>query len=512
MADVELVKKSLLRKTTSDSGAIDYGKLPPQAKELEEAVLSAVLIEAGAIHDVVEIIKTEDVFYLDSHQRIWRAIKALYLSHSPIDLLTVTEKLKKHGELDAAGGPFYVAQLSNKVNSAANVEYHARVLAEKWVARKLISISTEIQKAAYEDTTDIFELLDSAGTLIDAVNLDISGQGQKAFSDSVMETAQQMRHANDTKEFITGTPTFSPVLDHALLGLQKGNLVVIAGRPGMGKTTVAWHIALNQAKQGIPIGFFSLEMSDKELIHKMISADISVVTDKVRKGDLELDQWLRFDSRIGNMADLPIQMNDRAGLSINQIISIAKNWVRKHKVEVIYIDYIGKIRTNEGKKYGTREQEVSFISGALKDFAKQMNIPVVVLSQLSRAVEQRGGDKRPILSDLRESGAVEQDADVVIFCYRPEYYGLESDSNGQRYERGYTELDIQKYRHGQPGMVPWIFEAKYSRFYDQGDLPPVPETKSNFRKLTEDEKPKKNNSSSTESSTNSNTPDDDLPF
>lgn len=511
MADVELVKKSLVRKPTADGASLDYGKLPPQAKELEEAVLAAVLIEAGAIHDVVEIIKTEDVFYLDSHQRIWRAIKALHLSHSPIDLLTVTEQLKKHGELDAAGGAFYVAQLTNKVGSAANVEYHARVLAEKWVARKLITISTEILKSAYEDTTDIFELVDSAGSLIDAVNLDISGQGQKSFFDSVMETAKQMRHAFDTHEYITGTPTFSPVLDRALLGLQKGNLIVVAGRPGMGKTTVAWHIALNQAKQGIPVGFFSLEMSDRELIHKMISADISVVTDKVRKGDMELDQWIRFDNRIGNMAGLPIQMNDRAGLTINQIISIAKNWVRKHKVEVIYIDYIGKIRTNEGKKYGTREQEVSFISGALKDFAKQMNIPVVVLSQLSRAVEQRGGDKRPILSDLRESGAVEQDADVVIFCYRPEYYGLESDSDGQRYERGYTELDIQKYRHGQPGMVPWIFEAKYSRFYDQGGSPePVQQAQSTFRPLTEEEKPNKNSSGSNETSTN--TPDDDLPF
>lgn len=503
MADIDLVKKSLIRRTTSEYGSADYGKLPPQAKEMEEAVLGAVMIEENAIYEVADMIKVPDVFYVDAHQRIWKAILALFRNHSKIDLLTVTEQLKKHGELDAAGGPFYIAQLTNKIGSAANVADHALYLVEKYTARQLISISAETTKNAYEDTVDTFELLDKTLGDLETINQDLTGQGQKVFYDMVVDETEKLRAAAHSGEYITGVPTYSAALDKALLGLQPENLVVVAGRPGMGKTSVVWHIAIQQAKNKRPVGFFSMEMSDRELIHKMIAAEITVDTKTVRKGGMKAEEWSRLDSKLDGIANLPIFMNDRAGLTINQIIAISRNWVRKHDVQVIYIDYIGKIKTTDAKKFGTREQEVSNISGQLKDLAKSLKIPVVVLSQLSRAVEQRGGDKRPILSDLRESGAVEQDADVVIFCYRPEYYGIETGEDGEAYPKGYTELDIQKYRHGDPGTARWIFEAKYSRFRDFGDEQiesAIESTGTKLRKLTEEEKPKQK------------TPDEDLPF
>lgn len=468
---VDIVKKSLIRKSSSESNVLDYGKLPPQAKELEEAVLGAVMIEESAVHEVIEIIRSPEVFYVDAHHHIWVAIAMLYHQHSKIDLLTVTEQLKKNGKLDTAGGPFYIAQLTNKVGSAANVEYHARILTEKYTARQMIAISTEINRDAYDDTTDVFELVDRASADIEAINLDLSGQGQMMFQDIVLNEVDKIRAAATSGNYITGTPTYSDILDRNLLGFQDENLIIIAGRPAMGKTSVAWQIGINQAKHDIPVGFFTLEMSDKELVHKMISAEIGVDTKTVRKGGMKLEEWQRLDASLPRMSSYPIYMNDRAGITINQLMAISRNWVRKHGVKVIYIDYIGKITTSD-KKFGTREQEVSHISGQLKNLAKQLKIPVVLLSQLSREVEKRGGDKRPILADLRESGAVEQDADVVIFIYRPEYYGITTDKDtGQQLPKGYTELDIAKYRQGEPGIARWIFEAEYSRFNDYQSTP-----------------------------------------
>jgi replicative DNA helicase len=465
---VDIIKKTQIRKSVSDSNLLDYGKLPPQVKELEEAVLGAIMLEESAIHDVIEIIKTPEAFYLDAHQRIWRAMTALYHSHTNIDLLTVTEQLRKNGELEAAGGPFYVAQLTNKIGSSANIEDHSRIVIERYTARQMIAISSEVIKDAYEDTTDVFELVNKASAEIEAVNLELSGQGQMMFQDIVLSEVEKIRAAATSGNYITGVPTYSDVLDKHLLGFQEENLIIVAGRPGMGKTSVAWHIAINQAKHNIPVGFFSLEMSDRELIHKMISAEILVDTKTVRKGGMKHEEWQRLDSSLTRMSSYPIYMNDRAGISINQLMAVGRNWIRKYGVKVIYIDYIGKISTSDTKeKFGTREQQVSYISGQLKNFAKQMKTPVVLLSQLSREVEKRGGDKRPILSDLRESGAVEQDADVVVFCYRPEYYGINTDSvTGNILPAGYTELDIAKYRHGEPGTARWIFEPQYSRFSD----------------------------------------------
>jgi len=466
----QTVSRSPINKREVDVNFI--GKIPPQACDLEEAIIGACLLDERAISDAIEILKTEDVFYKDAHQRIWRAMLQMAVAMIPIDLLTTSQQLRKNGDLDAVGGPYYLTQLSNKIGGAGNIEVHARIVLEKYIARKVIQIASNALTKAYGDETDPIELTESTLNEFDDLSMLMAGQGQSNFSEVVYDEVERLRKADQTGECITGTPTFSTSLDNALLGMQPGNLIIIAGRPGMGKTSVAWHIAGEQATNGVPVGFFSLEMSDRELIHKMIASRVSVDTGVVRRGSLGVEGWKRMDAELPAMAALPIQMNDKSGLTVNQIVAVGKNWIRKKGVKVIYIDYIGKIRTHDaGQKFGTREQEVSYIASRLKDFAKQMNVPVVLLAQLSRDVEKRGGDKRPMLSDLRESGAVEQEADVVIFPYRPEYYGIISDEDGNALPTGYTELDIAKYRSGQPGIVKWIFQAQYSRFKDFQESP-----------------------------------------
>lgn len=464
----KILKKALYRKGQTPEA--EFGKLPPQVTELEEAVLGAVMIEAQAMFDVVEILKSPDDFYVGSHRLIWKACQQLFHAHTNIDLLTVTEQLRRNGDLEAAGGAFFVSQLTNKIGSAANVEYHARIVLEKSLARRLINVSTQATNFAYDDTTDIFELIDSTGSEIEAINLDLSGQGQKSFSDIVAGEYQVLKEAQRSGNTVTGLPTFTS-LDRALLGLQPDNLIILAGRPAMGKTSVAWQMALNQARNNIPVGFFSLEMSNRQLIHKLISAEIGVNSHNVRSANMQLEEWQRLDTAVGHMCSYPIYMNDTGGISLLQLQSVARNWVRKHGVKVIYIDYIGKITCND-KKFGSREQEISHISGSIKNLAKQLHIPIVLLSQLSRKVEDRGGEKKPQLSDLRDSGAIEQDADIVLFPYRPEYYGFTNDSDGNTYPKGYTQIIIAKYREGEPNTkVNWIYEAEFSRFEDLNNAP-----------------------------------------
>lgn len=445
----------------------DYGKIPPQSRELEEAVLGAILLEQNAISEAMEVIRTADVFYVDANQRIWRAMASLYHENKQIDTLTVTERLKRHENLEAAGGIHYLITLTSKIGSAAHIGQHSRILVEKYILRKIITIGTNAITQAFNDSTDAIELLGFIGNQFDAVNMELSGQGEKTWSDSVIEEVDSMRAAAESGDYMLGVPTHSDVIDRNTLGLQPKNLIIIAGRPGMGKTSLAWDIALKQAKNGLPVGFFTLEMADKELIRKALSAELSMDTKTIQKGGLTRDKWQKLDSILPNLIEYPIYLCDSAGIGINELKAKARNWVRKFGVKVIYIDYIGKINTADtGQRYGTREQEVSYISGQLKNLAKSLNIPVVALSQLSRAVETRGGDKRPMLSDLRESGAIEQDADMVWFPYRPEYYGITTGESGEMLPEGFTEVDIAKYRNGNPGKVQLIFEAEFNRFID----------------------------------------------
>lgn len=456
--------KQTIRRTASTAPAL-IAKLPPQAIDAEEALLCAVLLDSNTMHAAQSIITHPDAFYKPQHRFIWEALLTLFNADSHIDFVTLLGQLKKDGNLNNAGGVNLLMELTNAFASPASVEEYAQLVQEKHLARRLITVTSESCTQAYDETADAHQLLEQTANQLDNINLEFNKTKPVTFAEALAAEVEKLR--NTTPASITGVPTGSPALDAHLLGLQPQNLVIIAGRPGMGKTSVAWHMALNQAKAGIPIGFFSLEMSDRELIQKLLSSEVEVNTHQLRSGNLSATDWQRLNDRLRQISTYPIHLNDTAGLTLQQLSAIARHWVRRHGVKVIYIDYIGKIRTGE-KRFSTREQEVTYITGSLKDLAKQLHIPVVALSQLSREVERRSGDHRPVLSDLRDSGSIEQDADIVLFPYRPGYYEIYHDAQGSPYPAGYTELIIAKYRHGQPGSIRWVYQPEFSKFRDCG--------------------------------------------
>lgn len=468
---IDIVKKSLIRKSSSDTNVLDYGKLPPQAKELEEAVLGAVMIEQNAITEVGDILKDES-FYVDAHQRIWRAIRMLYQNQAPIDLLTVTEQLKKNGELDAAGGPFYVAQLTNKIGSAANVEYHARVLAEKHIQRMLISTSTEIIKDAYEDTTDVFELLDKAEKNLFSIAENNLKRNSVDISSLLMTELKEMDiRMNNSEDHLNGVATGFIDLDRLTGGWQKSDLVIVAARPAMGKTAFTLALARNAAvdhKKGVAV--FSLEMSSAQLVQRLISMETQIPQDAIRRGTLKDYEYQIMTSKIDSLKNAPLFIDDTPAINVFELRSKCRRLKQQHDIQMVVIDYLQLMSgTTEGRGGGNREQEISQISRALKSMAKELEIPVIALSQLSRAVETRGGDKKPILSDLRESGAIEQDADIVIFLYRGEYYGLETDADGNN-NKDIAEVIIAKHRNGPVASVKTRFIKRFAKFENLDEI------------------------------------------
>ncbi|MES2620782.1 MAG: replicative DNA helicase [Bacteroidota bacterium] len=468
---IDIVKKSLIRKSSSDTNVLDYGKLPPQAKELEEAVLGAVMIEQNAITEVGDILKDES-FYVDAHQRIWRAIRMLYQNQAPIDLLTVTEQLKKNGELDAAGGAFYVAQLTNKVGSAANVEYHSRVLAEKHIQRMLISTSTEIIKDAYEDTTDVFELLDKAEKNLFSIAENNLKRNSVDISSLLMTELKEMDiRMNNSEDHLNGVATGFIDLDRLTGGWQKSDLVIIAARPAMGKTAFTLALARNAAvdhKKGVAV--FSLEMSSAQLVQRLISMETQIPQDAIRRGTLKDYEYQILTSKIDGLKNAPLFIDDTPAINVFELRSKCRRLKQQHDIQMVVIDYLQLMSgTTEGRGGGNREQEISQISRALKSMAKELEIPVIALSQLSRAVETRGGDKKPILSDLRESGAIEQDADIVIFLYRGEYYGLETDADGNN-NKDIAEVIIAKHRNGPVASVKTRFIKRFAKFENLDEI------------------------------------------
>jgi replicative DNA helicase len=468
---VEIVKKSLLRKSTPEVNMSDYGKLPPQVKELEEAVLGAVMIEQNAINEVIDILKDES-FYVDSHQRIWRAIRLLFQNQAPIDLLTVTEQLKKNGDLDAAGGPFYVAQLTNKIGSAANVEYHARLIAEKYIQRQLISTSSEIIKDAYEDSTDVFDLLDKAEKNLFAIAENSLKRNSEDIGSILMGELKEIDiRMENTEDHLNGVASGFLDLDRTTGGWQKSDLIIVAARPAMGKTAFTLALARNAAvdhKKGVAI--FSLEMSSVQLVQRLMSMETQIPSDKIRKGNLLPYEYTQLTSKIDNLKSAPIFIDDTPAINVFELRSKCRRLKQQHDIQLVVIDYLQLMSGSIDGKSGNREQEISQISRSLKGLAKELQIPVIALSQLSRAVETRGGDKKPILSDLRESGAIEQDADIVIFLYRGEYYGLEQDAEGNS-TKDVAEVIIAKHRNGPVKTVRTRFInhlAKFENFDEIG--------------------------------------------
>ncbi len=467
MADQNPGNKTRTRKSPrSSEPTSSLGKMPPQAVDLEEAVLGALMLEKDALTAVVDIL-SQNSFYKDAHKLIYESILDLFNQGEPIDLLTVTNQLRKNGNLELVGGAYYITELTSKVSSAANIEYHARIVTEQAMKRDMIRIASEIQKEAYEDTTDVFELLDKMEQSL----FDISENNiKKNYADmrSIMrEAIVELESKKGQKDGLTGVPSGFTSLDRVTSGWQKSDLVIIAARPAMGKTAFVLSVLRNAAvDHSRPVAIFSLEMSSIQLVNRLISSEAELDSEKIKKGNLAEYEWQQLMHKTNKLSTAPIFVDDTPALSILELRAKCRRLKAQNDVQLIVIDYL-QLMSGEAKSgnTGNREQEISSISRALKKIAKELNVPVIALSQLSRAVETRGGDKRPQLSDLRESGAIEQDADIVMFLYRPEYYGITEDEEGHS-TAGVGEVIIAKHRNGSLENVKLRFIGKYTKFTD----------------------------------------------
>ena len=442
------------------------GKIPPQALDLEEAVLGAMLIDEKGVNEVIDILSPE-VFYKKSHQLIFESIQRLFRESEPIDLLTVSADLKKNKNFEIVGGDFYLIGLSQKVSSSAHIEYHSRIIQQKFIQRKLISISNEIISKSYNESTDVIDLLDEAESkLYDIAQNNIKGSSETA-QNLVIQAKNRIEEISK-QEGLSGISTGFEKLDRLTSGWQPSDLIIVAARPGMGKTALALSMARNVSVQKkIPVAFFSLEMSSVQLITRLISSETGLSSDKLRTGKLADHEWQQLNIKVSDLESAPLYIDDSAALTIFELRAKARRLASSHGIKLIIIDYLQLMNLGSSNKAGNREQEISTISRNLKALAKELNIPVIALSQLSRAVETRGGTKRPILSDLRESGAIEQDADIVSFLYRPEYYGItEWDDDMKTPSEGQGEFIVAKHRNGALDSIKLKFVANLGKFED----------------------------------------------
>lgn len=464
--------KKFSRKPAQGATALlsKFGKLPPQAVDVEEVVLGALMLDRDAISIVLDILKG-DSFYRDEHKLIYQAICSLFEKSQPIDLLTVTNELRSTGKLDFVGGAYYISELTTRVASAANIEYHARIIAQKYILRKLIEVSAHIQEDAYDETIDVFDLLDKAEKDLFSITEANLRSSYDDMGQLISKALTQIEEIRNQTEGLSGIPSGFSDLDRLTSGFQRSDLIILAARPGMGKTSFVMSLARNAAVDfKKPIAVFSLEMSSVQLVMRLISSEAEINAMKLRNGDLAEHEWHQLHAKIAKLSAAPIFIDDTPALNVFELRAKCRRLKAQHGIEMIIIDYLQLMAGNKegGKQSMNREQEISTISRSLKGLAKELNIPVIALSQLSRQVEQRGGAKRPILSDLRESGSIEQDADQVIFIYRPEYYGLTEDEEG-RPVQGTAEIIFAKNRHGATDTVLLRFIDKYARFGDLND-------------------------------------------
>ncbi len=443
---------------------INGGNKPPQAPELEEAVLGALMLDANALNTAIDLLH-EEFFYKPEHQTIFRAIHKLFEKNQPVDMITVTNQLRQSGELEAAGGAFHISELTNHIVSAAHIEYYARVLSEKYICRELIRISTETITNAYDETTDVVDLLDKTeGRLMD-INEKNFRTDYHPIGDLVHEAHDQIIDAVENHGSTAGIPSGFIALDRLTAGFQPGTLIILAARPAMGKTAFALSMARNMAVDlNKPVAFFSLEMTGVELAMRLISGEAQLPGDKLKKGELAPHEQVQLEQRTQKLNDAKIFIDDTPQLTIYELRAKCRRLKDHHNIQMVFIDYLQLMSagTDAMSRNGNREQEISTISRQLKSLSKELGIPVLAMSQLSRAVETRGGTKKPMLSDLRESGAIEQDADIVMFIYRPEYYGILEDENGAT--TGMADIILAKHRSGGVGEVRLRFIGKYARF------------------------------------------------
>lgn len=447
-----------------------YGHLQPQAPEVEKAVLGALMIDKDAYLEVCDRLRPES-FYEPRNQMVYEAIMRLSMEQSPVDVLTVTDKLEKTGNLNEVGGPSYIADLSSRVATSANLEYHANVVAEKYLARQMIHYVSVIGKKSFDETYDIKDVIQEAESILFELTQKSMKKDYSALAPVVEKAVKIVEMANSSTGGLTGISTGFYKLDDMTCGWQNSDLVIIAGRPAMGKTAFALSLAKNIAiDQKIPMAFFSLEMTDVQLANRLMSNVCEIEGKKLLSGQLDREDWNRLDKNLTSMTDAPLYIDDTEGLSVMELRTKARRLKNEHHIELIMIDYL-QLMTASGMRYNSRQEEVSLISRSLKGLAKELNVPVLALSQLNRGVDSREGaeGKRPQLSDLRESGAIEQDADMVVFLHRPEYYGLYQSEDGTKDYRGKAEVIISKHRKGATGIVTMDFRGEFTRFENPED-------------------------------------------
>jgi len=445
----------------------DFGKVPPQAIDMEEAVLGAIMLEKEAVITILDILRPES-FYKEAHQRIFKSISDLSAKEYPVDLYTVTDDLRAHNELDSVGGPVYLTQLTSKVVSAANVDYHARIVAQKYIQRELIRVSTEIQNRSFDDTYDVTELLDySENALFQIAEGNIKRE-VSPINIVLKEAIREIEEAGKREDALVGIPSGFTKLDRLTSGWQKSELIIIAARPSMGKTAFALSMARNMAiDHGKRVAIFSCEMSSIQLVNRLIIAETDIPGDKIKNGRLSEEEWKQLDTRIKKLVQAPVFIDDTPAISIFELRAKCRRLVAQHKLDIVIVDYLQLMSGPENA--GSREQEVSNISRSLKSIAKELNVPILALSQLNRSVEMRGGTKRPLLSDLRESGAIEQDADMVVFIHRQDKFGIPTFEDGTS-TKGIAEIILAKNRNGPVDDVRLRFREERAQFVDIDDF------------------------------------------
>lgn len=468
--------KKQTRRLSQEEAFMMNGKIPPQAIEIEESVLGALLLDQNAITNAIDILRQE-YFYLEAHQHIYRAISILFRDGNPVDLLSVADQLKKDGRFDEIGGLTKLVSLTNRITSAAHIEYHVRILSEKYIQRELIRVSTETLKDSYDDTVDVLNLLDRTETKFLEINDSNFKSDFHSMDVLLSNTLKEIEANQNSQDETMGVVTGFNDLDARTGGFQKGTLLILAARPAMGKTALALTMARNMAVDfNKPVAIFSLEMTASELMSRLIAAESGIDAKKFKlKGELQDWEKEQLRKKTNALAHAPMYIDDNPGLTIFELRAKCRRLKQKYDIQMVFIDYLQLMSGGESimKNGGNREQEISYISRQLKALSKEIRVPIMALSQLSRAVETRGGSKRPQLSDLRESGAIEQDADMVMFVYRPSYYGIDVE-NGMSTE-GLAKLIIAKHRSGEPGDVNLRFVERFVRFENMYDAVQTPE-------------------------------------
>jgi replicative DNA helicase len=467
-------KKYTKKEETTDikDVGLQLGKIPPQAIQLEEAVLGSMMIEQDLFIDLQSILKP-DSFYVEAHKKIYGVMQELAATQSPIDLYTVIEKLKAHNTLNDVGGEAYLVELTKKVASGAHAEYHARIIAQRFIQRELIRIASDIQKKSFDETLDVNDLLNEAQQeIFTLAEGNITREPQRV-SIVLHEAMEEIERAKDSEAGVSGVPSGFTSIDRITNGWQRSDLIIAAARPSMGKTAFVLTMARNiSIDHKIPVAFFSLEMDAVQLIRRLIVSESKISSEKIRSGQLTEKDWAHLESSIKDLADAPLFIDDTPALSIYEFRSKARKLKATQDIQLIVIDYL-QLMSGPPELKKMREQEVSAISRALKAISKELKVPIIALSQLNRSAET-GGNKRPQLSNLRESGAIEQDADLVLFIHRPEYYGFKEGENNENLE-GIAEIIIAKHRNGATGDVRLRFikeEARFSEIEDYQILPP----------------------------------------